>query len=532
MIGARLGPWIIEEEVGRGGMGAVYRASRAADAPAGPDRAAVKVLAAELAVEVGFQQRFQREIDILRQLDHPAIVRLFDSGQTANRFWFAMEYIDGPSYEDLRGEGGRLPWLEVLDLAWQVAPALKHAHDRGVIHRDLKPSNLLLNVARHGVAGHTAKLTDFGIASLFSSPHLTVTGGVIGTPEYLSPEQAAGKPVTKKSDLYSLGVLLYALATGTTPFVGEPIDLLHKHRFAQFDRPGRLVPDMHPDFEEIICSLLEKDPAARPGDAGVLFRRLDSLRKKLARRAERETVDPGTDVTPLPPREGPATMVSRIVREELERQNRPGPVGRLLNNPFILIPLFLLCVGTLVWTFWPTSSASLYQRGVRLMESDNPADWDRAWSECFEPLSKRFPDHPYKQEVAELRQRYDDLRAERKAAAAARGKGALSEGQWFFEKGRRLRAEGKEAEARAAWEALIAGFADVPAERPWVRRAEQEMAKQPGADATGLDSLREALKRAKKLEAEGERKQAEEVRKGLRVLYRGNAAAEAILNVE
>ena len=151
--------------------------------------------------------------------------------------------------------------------------------------------------------------------------------------------------------------MLYALVTGSTPFVGEPIDLLHKHRFGQFDRPGRIVPDLHPDFEEIICNLLEKDPAARPGDAGVLFRRLDSLRKKLARQARSRDGRPDLRHHAVPPREGPATMASRIVREELERQNRPGPIGRLLNNPFILVLLFVLCVGTLVWTFWPTSAA-------------------------------------------------------------------------------------------------------------------------------------------------------------------------------
>src|SRR5262245_1303864 len=98
MIGVRLGPWIIEREIGRGGMGAVYFARRAGDAQPGPDRAAVKVLAAELAVEVGFQQRFQREIDILRQLDHPGIVKLFDAGNQDGRYWFAMEYVSGPSF--------------------------------------------------------------------------------------------------------------------------------------------------------------------------------------------------------------------------------------------------------------------------------------------------------------------------------------------------------------------------------------------------------------------------------------------------
>ena len=281
MIGVRLGSWIIDEEIGRGGMGAVYKAHCAPDAEPGPPVAAVKVLAAELAVEVGFQQRFQREIDILRQVDHPNIILIYDSGLQSNRYFYAMEYVPGPSFEALRVEHGRVPWPEVLDLALQIAPALKHAHDRGIIHRDIKPANLLRST--DPFAPGVIKLADFGIASLFASPHLTVTGGVIGTPEFLSPEQASGKPVTRRSDLYSLGVVLYTLVTGDTPFTGEPLDLMHKHRYAQFDRPIRIVPSLPPDFDEVICNLLEKDPAQRPADAGVLARRLEKMQKKLAR---------------------------------------------------------------------------------------------------------------------------------------------------------------------------------------------------------------------------------------------------------
>src|SRR5262245_3179521 len=120
MIGARLGPWIIDEEIGRGGMGTVYRARRAEGE--GPATAAIKVLAAELAVELGFQQRFQREIDILRQLNHPNIVRFLESGVENDRFWYAMELIQGESFEELRDERGRIPWRQVLELAWQIAP--------------------------------------------------------------------------------------------------------------------------------------------------------------------------------------------------------------------------------------------------------------------------------------------------------------------------------------------------------------------------------------------------------------------------
>jgi serine/threonine-protein kinase len=517
MIGARLGSWVIEEEIGRGGMGTVYRARR--DVGEGAPRAAIKVLAAELAVELGFQQRFQREIDILRQLNHPNIVRFYESGVEDSRFWYAMELIQGESLEELRDDQGRLAWREVLDLAWQVAPALKHAHDRGVIHRDIKPSNLLLD------GDGVVKLTDFGIASLFASPHLTVTGGVIGTPEYLSPEQACGKPVTKRSDLYSLGVVLYTLITGTTPFVGDPVDLLHKHRFSQYERPSRIIPDLPPDLEALIDSLLEKDPGKRPPDAGVLFKRVDSLRKKLARMTGLTLTSAGVGF-PTGDREGPATLMSRLMRQELERQNRPGPVGRVINHPVVLVTLFALCVGTLGYTFWPSSAKTLYERGARLMASDSPDDWEAAWERFLGPLEQRYPEHPYKEEVAEFKRRLDDHLAERRAEGQARRTRRLTEGQWFFEKGLRLRQRGAEDDAQRVWQALVVAYRDVPSERPWVRRAEAELLRHPGAaDLKAWEALRVALEQAKALEAEGRKGDAAAIRRSLAELYRDDPAA-------
>ena len=432
MIGTRLGSWILETEIGRGGMGTVYRARRAAGTAEGPATAAVKILAAELAVEVGFQQRFQREIAILQQLDHEVIVAFYESGVEDHRYWYAMEYIDGASYEEIREEQGRLPWREVLELAWQLSPALKHAHDRGVIHRDLKPSNLLrVEDAADPDGPGRVKLTDFGIASLFASPHLTVTGGVIGTPEYLSPEQAAGKPVTRRSDLYSLGIVLYALATGDPPFEGETIDLLHKHRFGQFDRPRRVVPDMHPDFDEIICDLLAKEPADRPADGGVLFRRLDSLRRKLARQAASPPTVPAEAASGFPAGTGPATMVSRFVRAELEAQNRGGPIKRFMENPVVVVILFVLCLSTLVWTFWPASAESLFRQGARLMESSDPDDWEKAWTRYLEPLEAKFPGHAHREEVDAFKARLEEAArpgrrpADRRGAVVLRARLAL-----------------------------------------------------------------------------------------------------------
>ncbi len=272
MTGDRLGKWILHKELGRGGMGRVYLAQE----EIGGKQAAVKILSAELAQEAGFLQRFQREIETLSQLSHPHIVRFFESGCENGLYYYAMEYVDGESLADVLEREGRMSWQEVLDVALQVCPALKHAHDHGVIHRDLKPANLLRTSL--GVV----KLTDFGIAKVFAHGNLTATGGVVGTAEFLSPEQAAGKPVTKRSDLYSLGTVLYTLLTGRPPFEGQSfLDLLHKQRYAQCDPPRKVVPELPYEIDEVVCKLLEKDPAKRPPDCLVLGRQLDSIRRKL-----------------------------------------------------------------------------------------------------------------------------------------------------------------------------------------------------------------------------------------------------------
>src|SRR5262245_52467063 len=188
MIGSRLGKWVLDKEIGRGGMGRVYLAHE----DPGERLAAIKILSAELAQEPGFLQRFEREIEILNRLNHPNIVKFFESGAENGQFYYAMEYVDGQSFEEILRAKGKVPWKEVLDAALQICPALKHAHDHGVTHRDIKPPNLLRTEA--GVV----KLTDFGIAKIFAGRQLTTTGGVVGTAEYLSPEQAAGKPATKR----------------------------------------------------------------------------------------------------------------------------------------------------------------------------------------------------------------------------------------------------------------------------------------------------------------------------------------------
>jgi serine/threonine-protein kinase len=358
---------------------------------------------------------------------------------------------------------------------------------------------------------------------------------VVGTAEYLSPEQAAGKPATPRSDLYSLGVVLYALLCGRPPFEGSPVDLLHKHRYAQFEAPSRLVRDLPPDFETILTEMLAKDPGGRPPDAGVLHRRLDVLRRRLEYKAaqaesESETLAGLTRADDLGgivagTGEGPATLMSRLMRAELERQNRGGPVQRFFNHPAVIVPLFLLCVTTLAWTFWPEGPETLFRKGAALMESADPDDRERGWTEYLSKLEQKYPDHPYKEELKTYRRRYDAILASRDAARVARRAGPMTEAQWFFQEGLRLRQRGDDAGACRVWRALVDAFGDVPSEEPWVRLAQRELGAEGATPPRQLRPVTEALRRADELRRQGKTREADAVLRGLRELYRDDPRA-------
>lgn len=517
MLGERLGTWVIFKEIGRGGMGHVYLAQEELTGR----KAAVKILSAELAQEKGFLLRFQREIDALSRLQHPNIVRFLESGCENAHYYYAMEYVDGASLEEILDQQGRLPWREVLAIAEQITPALRHVHDHGVIHRDLKPSNIL-----RAVTGEI-KLADFGIAKVFAAPHLTKTNAVVGTAEFLSPEQAGGKVVGKRSDIYSLGVVLYFLITGRPPFTGRSyVDLLHKHRFGQFDRPSLIVPELPPELDDLVCSMLEKEPDKRPHDCFVLGKQLATLRRKLERKGsptvvekDAMTVD-AVDPLKLTRMEGPATLAGRLVRRQLEEQQRGGPIRRLLAHPLFVAPALAVVLGVLAWTFWPMSSAQLYERGAELMAQEHIVDKERAWREYLEPLNRQFPDHPYQAEVQKLREQLDDARHP-----------VPSEAQRFYQRGEMLRQQGDLRGAQATWANVVEAFGDVEEERKWVercRRSLHELERTLG-QRDRLAPLRRALRRLDQLQRDGKAEEAAKLRRALTELYEPDPAAAPLL---
>jgi serine/threonine-protein kinase len=271
----KFGPYQTDKLLGRGGMGTVYRGTHEETGQV----VALKVLSFVHADDDNFRERFALEIETLKKLRHPNIVELYGYGVQDGHLFYAMELIEGNSLQQELLSGRRFDWRETTNFTIAICQALKHAHDRGVIHRDLKPANLLLT------PGNEVKLSDFGIAKLFGSHQITADRSVIGTADYMAPEQAEGAKANVRSDLYSLGSVMYALVTGKPPFADPSLaKVISDLRHATPILPSRHVPNLPAEFEELVMHLLQKEPERRLATALVLANHLRAMEHTINRR--------------------------------------------------------------------------------------------------------------------------------------------------------------------------------------------------------------------------------------------------------
>lgn len=251
LLGRSIGPYQIEAILGSGGMAVVYLARHAQG-----ERVALKVLFPPPGADAELLARFEREARTATRLRHPAIVRVMEAGQAGGRAFMAMALIEGESLAGRLARNGPLDEASAADIAWQIADALDYAHRQGVVHRDIKPSNILL--ATDG----RALLTDFGVALALDELTLTHTGQTVGTPAYMAPEQANGEEVDGRADLYSLGVVLYQMVTGRTPFRGNTPQVLHAHVYDPPPAPSATA-KVSAAMEAVILCALAKEPEQR-----------------------------------------------------------------------------------------------------------------------------------------------------------------------------------------------------------------------------------------------------------------------------
>jgi serine/threonine-protein kinase len=254
LIGRQLGHYQIVSQLGRGGMASVYKAEQA-----GLGRlVALKILQPSLAADEVIVQRFQQEARIAANLHHAHIVTIYDVGEVEGTYYISMRYIEGENLGQLLRREGPLPPVRAMSMLEQVAEALDFAHSRTILHRDIKPANVMVE------PGDQLTLTDFGIARAGEASHLTATRMVIGTPEYMSPEQARGDVIDKRSDLYALGVLMYEMLGGRPPFsAASTPSLLYLHVHEPPPPLNQLRPDLPRALSDVVSKALAKDPNER-----------------------------------------------------------------------------------------------------------------------------------------------------------------------------------------------------------------------------------------------------------------------------
>jgi hypothetical protein len=521
MTGARVGNWYLEAEIGRGVLGPVYRA-RDYDHP--DRRAAVKVFTATVTQDPAFVQKFAAEMLPLQRLAHANIAKFYDSGTHGGLAFVACELVEGEDLAKLLS-GGRRPWPEVLSLAVQVARALKHGHNRNVLHRDLKPAHLVLT------PDGTVKVLGFGLSKVVPAPPPSPSPA-IGSAAYIPPETASGKPLTRRSDFYSLGGVLYTLVTGRPPFAAASlVELMHKQCYTLPERPAMLVPELPAEFDDFICGLLDKHPGRRPATAAGLLDELERIRGKLERKGERLSwpakLTPDTaETAALPAALGGAGS-------EAEEEHEPRP---LMKRPAVVIPLFVAVVAVIVLAFtrpWSAGADELYSAARPLVESENPDDWDRA-DEYLERLSRKYPDR-YVDEVAAARSKVRDRRELRRAVADGAKVDPRSEAERAYLRGLRLAQAGDPTAARQTWQALIAAFGPVPSESRWVELASAGLAllekpeNRPVRPPPDRAALEAAVAHAKGLAAAGKPDEAAAAFRALELLFRDDPGALATI---
>ncbi len=521
MSNRTIGPFELGDKLGVGGMGVVYRATYTKTGIA----CAIKVLAPDVNDSPGVQQRFEREIAILKKLQHPHIVRYYGGGRVGSQRFYAMELVQGGSLEQHLKKRGKLPWKEALGLVRQVAEALEHAHTAGVIHRDLKPANLLL--APDG----KLKLTDFGIARDTTATALTAAGKTVGTYAYMAPEQIRGKPpVDRRTDLYALGCVLFEMLAGEPPFDSDnPGELLVKHLQDDPPRVTSFAPECPIWLEEMVFKLLEKDPEERYYDALALQVAIDEVLKQVDEQEKLVGATLGGQATHSVGAAG-MTQVKDATGKKKKKKKRD--LSPFYEQPWFLGICLVALLAIIITPFvWKDSESALLSKAEPLMASGDSIQWQTARDKYLRPLLQRFPKGEHAAKAQEYVDQVDMHFLENQARTRQLGnRPTKSDAERFYLEADKYERFGDRVQALEKYESLIELLTGREGDdRLWSGMAHRQAEK---IRAAGLDKresteiLEDNLKRADELAENGKLIEARNIWDSVIELYKDNQELE------
>lgn len=519
----QLGPFILKEKLGVGGMGVVYRAIY----PKENREVALKLLPASAKDDDKLIARFEREMEILRKLKHPHIVPCYGGGQLQGQRWMAMQLLPGGTIADILKKQGKLPWQEVVKWGVALCSALQYAHEAGIIHRDLKPSNLLIDKSGK------LKLADFGIARDTDATGLTATGRTVGTFAYMSPEQVRGfPPADAKSDIYALGCVLFELLTGKPPFSGSSApEIMYAHIEKDPPRVTSIALDCPAYLDSLILKCLAKKPEDRPFSAEAIEIALKQVEQKAAEQTSMTQQIAEGQAQGL---DGAAsTQAARgLLKSKKKKRNRDAGRPFYERTPFLATALALI-VAVVIWTLWPLNEDQMVERARVMMESTDPILWDRALTQYLEPLQSKYPESKHSAQIQEWVDRIEMHKAEEKLKYKLKlGREFGSEGERLYAKARQYEQFGDQITALEKYQAIVTLMEKTESARVFVNLARRQIAaiNNSGADHTDRKKLvNDSLERADALNRDGNTLAAREVWQSIVRLYGDNQELQPLV---
>lgn len=393
MAERKIGPFILDKQIGVGGMGIVYSAIY----PKNQKKVAVKVLSPGLMQDAKILKRFEREIQILKRMEHPNIVKYYGGGSDKDQRYYAMEFIDGGSLQQVLKKRKRLGWEQAILVGRQVSSALEHAHNAGIIHRDLKPANLFMS--RKG----RLKLGDFGIARDQEATALTAAGKTLGTYAYMAPEQIqVSHPISRKTDIYALGCLLYETIVGETPFQSDnPMDLLMQHLQDDPYNVIEKVPECPIWLDQLIERMLAKHPDDRPYDALAIHTELGEIREKVAA---------GVSVALAKTQQAgklPKNSKGELTAPKKKKKKKKKQAVPFHESTWFLAICLVALISATVWLLWPPGEDWYAEQWREGLQGNEYAQRDTLENH-LDAYLEEFPEGKH---VAEAKEKSNEIRA-------------------------------------------------------------------------------------------------------------------------